>query len=408
MNEKEVMEIEDTRLAKVYAKRPVVITKGKGIFVWDINGKKYLDFTGNYGVCLVGYSRPEVIQAVKEQMEKLTFCHGSYYNDARAEFLKRIFQIAPKELTKALLVNSGAEAVECGIKLARKYTGKSEIIAMMGGFHGKTMGALSATWKKKYKEAFQPLVPDIKHVPRYNIQKMREAITEKTAAIIVEPVQGESGVIVPPEGFFQDLTETCKKTGVLLILDEVQTGMGRTGKMLACEHWKVTPDILCLSKSIASGFPFGATLAKEEIASSLEIGEHTSTFGGNPVGCAAASATIDIILKEKLPERAEKLGSYFLEKLREIAAQHEIVREVRGMGLMIGVELKVDVLNIILGGIGKGVLMLDAGKNVIRFLPPLIVTKEQIDEVLTVFDEILEGEENKRESISNSVSDEAS
>jgi acetylornithine/LysW-gamma-L-lysine aminotransferase len=408
MNEKEVIEIEDKYLAKAYAKRPVVLTRGKGIFVWDVNGKKYLDFTGNYGVCIVGYSRPEIIQAVKEQMEKLTFCHGSYYNDARAEFLKRIFQITPKELTKALLVNSGAESVECAIKLARKYTGKSEIIAMMGGFHGKTMGALSATWKKKYKDAFQPLVPDIKHVPRYNIQKMRESLTEKTAAVLVEPVQGEGGVIVPPEGFFQDLMETCEKTGVLLILDEVQTGMGRTGKMLACENWKVTPDILCLAKSIASGFPFGVTLAKEEIASSLEVGEHTSTFGGNPVGCAAASATIDIILKEKLPERAEKLGSYFLEKLREMAVKHEIVREVRGMGLMIGVELKVDVLNIILNGIRKGVLMLDAGKNVVRFLPPLIVTKEQIDEVLMVLDEVLEGEENKRERISNSALEETS
>jgi acetylornithine/LysW-gamma-L-lysine aminotransferase len=408
MNEKEVMEIEDKYLAKAYAKRPVVLTRGEGVFVWDINGRKYLDFTGNYGVCLVGYSRPEIIQAVKEQMEKLSFCHGSYYNDARAEFLKRMFQIAPKELTKALLVNSGAEAVECAIKLARKYTGKPEIIAMMGGFHGKTMGALSATWKKKYKEPFQPLIPDFKHVPRYNIQKIREAITEKTAAVIAEPVQGEGGVIVSPEGFFQDLMETCQKTGVLLILDEVQTGMGRTGKMFACEHWKVTPDIMCLSKSIANGFPFGVTLAKEEIANSLEVAEHTSTFGGNPVGCAAASATIEIILKENLPEKVEKLGCYFLEKLKEIAAKHEIVREVRGMGLMIGVELKVDVLNVILGGIRNGVLMLDAGRNVIRFLPPLIVTKEQIDQALTVLDEILEGEKNRRESISNPVLEETS
>ncbi|MEM2994848.1 MAG: aspartate aminotransferase family protein [Candidatus Bathyarchaeia archaeon] len=408
MNEKEVMEIEDEYLAKAYAKRPVVLTRGEGAYVWDINGKKYLDFTGNYGVCLVGYSRPEIVRAVKGQMEKLSFCHGSYYNDARAEFLKKLFQIAPKQLKKALLVNSGAEAVECAIKLARKFTRRTEIIAMMGGFHGKTFGALSATWKKRYRESFQPLVPDFKHVPRYNIQKIREAITEKTAAVLVEPVQGEGGVIVPPEGFFPELMETCEEKGVLLILDEVQTGMGRTGKMFACEHWNVTPDVMCLSKSIANGFPFGVTLAKEEIANSLEVAEQTSTFGGNPVGCAAASATIDVTLNENLPERAEKLGRYFLEKLKELAVKHEIVREVRGMGLMIGVELKVDVLNAILSGIQKGVLMLDAGKNVLRFLPPLIVTKEQVDHVLTVLDEVLEGEKNRRESLSNPVLEEAS
>ena len=403
MDEKSVIETEDKYLARVYAKKPVVLTRGKGVFLWDINGKKYLDFTGNYGVCIAGYSRPEIIQATRRQLERLIPCHGSFYNETRAELLEKLAQIAPKGLTKAFLGNSGTEAVECAIKMARKFTGKPEIIAMMGGFHGKTMGALSATWKEKYREPFQPLVPDFKHVPRFNIQKIKEAITEKTAAIIAEPVQGESGIIVPPEGFFQSLREICDSTGVLLIMDEVQTGMGRTGRMFACEHWGVTPDILCLAKSIAGGFPLGVTLAKEEIASSLGVGEHTSTFGGNPVVCAAACATIDIIVRERLPERAEKLGRYFLGKLRELQSKYKIVREVRGLGLMIGVELRVDVLNIILEAMQKGVLVLDAGKNVVRFLPPLVINEENIDTVVTVMDEVLEGEENKRlrSSVSN-------
>jgi acetylornithine/LysW-gamma-L-lysine aminotransferase len=406
MDEKSVIETEDKYLARVYAKKPVVITRGKGAFLWDINGKKYLDFTGNYGVCTVGYSRQEIIRALKKQIGRLIPCHGSFYNETRAELLEKLAQIAPKGLTKSFLGNSGTEAVECAIKMARKFTGKPEIIAMMGGFHGKTMGALSATWKEKYREPFQPLVPEFKHVPRYNLQKVKEAITEKTAAVIAEPIQGESGVILPPEGFFQSLRELCDKTGVLLIMDEVQTGMGRTGRMFACEHWGVTPDILCVAKSIAGGFPLGVTIAKEEIGSSLEVGEHTSTFGGNPVACAAACATIDLILRERLPERAERLGRYFLGKLRELQSKYKIVREVRGLGLMIGVELRVDVLNVILGMIQKGVLVLDAGKTVMRFLPPLIITEKDIDTVVAVTDEVLEGEENKR--LYSSVSNEAS
>lgn len=390
------MDIEDRYMVGVYAKKPVALTKGKGVFLWDLNGKKYLDFTGNYGVCITGYSRPEIINAVKEQMKRLNSCHGSFYNDARAQFLEKLMQIIPKGLTKAFLGNSGAEAVECAIKMARKSTGKPEIISMMGGFHGKTMGALSATWKDKYREPFQPLVPSFKHVPRYNIQKIKEAITDQTAAIIAEPIQGESGVIVPPKDFFQSLRELCDETGILLIMDEVQTGMGRTGKMFACEHWKIIPDIMCIAKSIAGGLPLGVTIAKEEIASSLQVGEHTSTFGGNPVVSAAASATINIILQEKLWERAEKIGSYFLSRLRELGSKYKIIREVRGLGLMIGVELRVDVLNIISQAARRGVLILDAGKNVMRFLPPLIITEKHVNTLLTIMDELLEVEENRR------------
>ncbi|MEM2780041.1 MAG: aspartate aminotransferase family protein, partial [Candidatus Bathyarchaeia archaeon] len=384
--------IEDECMVKAYAKRPVVLCRGDGVYLWDINGKKYLDFTGNYGVCILGYSHPEIVQAIKSQVEKLTACHGSFYNETRAMFLEKLIKIAPKGLSKAFLGNSGAEAVECAIKMARKYTGKTEIIAMMGGYHGKTMGALSATWKEKYRASFEPLVPGFKHVPRYNIQRVKEAITEKTAAIIVEPIQGESGIIVPPEDFLPSLRELCDETGVLLIIDEVQTGMGRTGKMFACEHWGIAPDILCIAKSIAGGLPLGATLTTEEIASKLEVGEHTSTFGGNPVACAAAAATIDVLLRENLLEHVAKVGKYFLEKLKELQVKHRIVRDARGLGLMLGLELRIEVLNVILGAIQRGVLLLDAGRTVVRFLPPFIITEKEVNEAITVLDEILNGE----------------
>jgi len=390
------MNIEERLMANVYAKRPIVITKGKGALVWDINGKEYIDCTGSYGVCVVGHSHPRVVEAIRKQAERLISCHGSFYNDARSELLQKVVQIALKGLNKVFLGNSGAEAVECALKLARKFSGKPEVIAMTGAFHGKTMGALSATWDKKYREPFKPLVPGFKHVPPYDLQKVREAITEKTAAIIVEPIQGEGGIRTPPNGFLQGLREICDEKGVLLIFDEVQTGFGRTGKIFACEHWSVIPDIICLAKSVAGGLPVSITIAKEDIMSSFKVGEHTSTFGGSPLVCAAACAAIDVMVEENLPEKAAMLGRYFKEKLEDIQAHHKIIREVRGLGLMIGVELRFDVLNIILKSMDRGVLILDAGRNVLRFLPPLVIKKEHIDRVIAVLDTVIEEEEHER------------
>ncbi|RLI45186.1 aspartate aminotransferase family protein [Candidatus Bathyarchaeota archaeon] len=383
-------------MANVFSKRPVTITKGKGALVWDIHGKEYIDCTGSYGVCIVGHSHPKVVEAIERQAETLISCHASYYNNVRSKFLQKIVQIAPKGLNKVFLGNSGAESVECAIKLARKFSGKPEIIAMMGAFHGKTMGALSATWDKKYREPFKPLVPYFKHVPPDNLERVSEAITENTAAILVEPIRGEGGVRVPKDGFLQGLREICDEKNVLLILDEVQTGFGRTGKMFACEHWGVTPDIMCLAKSVAGGLPLGVTIAKENIMSSFKVGEHSSTFSGNPLVCAAACAAIDVVVEERLPERAAKLGRYFKERLEKLQARHKIVRDVRGLGLMIGMELRFDVLNILLKSLDKGVLILDAGRNILRFLPPLVIEKEHIDRVVAVLDAILEEEENER------------
>ena len=392
MNEKEIIDIEKQFMANVYAKKPLVITRGKGALVWDINGKQYIDCTGSYGVCIVGHCHPKVVEAVKKQAEKLISCHSSLYNDARSEFLQKITKITPKGLNKVFLANSGAEAVESAIKLARKFSGKPEIIAMMGAFHGKTMGALSATWDKKYREPFLPLVPEFKHVPSDNLERVREAVTEKTAAIIAEPIRGESGIRVPSDDFLPGLREICDEKGVLLILDEVQTGFGRTGKIFACEHWNIVPDILCVAKSVAGGLPLGVTIAKEDVMSSLKLGEHTTTFGGNPLVCAAACAAIDILIEEKLVERAATLGAYFKEKLVDLQVKHKVVREVRGLGLMLGMELRFDVLQIILQAMDKGVLILDAGRNVLRFLPPLVIEKEQIDKVMAILDTILEEE----------------
>jgi len=390
------MSAEERLMANVYAKRQIVITRGKGALVWDVNGKEYIDCTGSYGVCIVGHSHPKVVEAIKRQAETLISCHASFYNDARSELLQKIIQIAPKGLNKVFLANSGAESVECAIKLARRFSGKPEIIAMIGAFHGKTMGALSATWDKKYREPFKPLVPEFKHVPPDDLEKVREAITEKTAAILVEPIKGEGGIRVPPNGFLPGLREICDEKDVLLILDEVQTGFGRTGKTFACEHWGVIPDILCLAKSVAGGLPLGITIAKENVMSSLKLGEHTTTFSGSPLVCAAACAAIDVLVEERLPERAAKLGGYFKEKLEGLQARHKIVREVRGLGLMLGVEMRFDVFNVILRSMDRGVLILDAGRNVLRFLPPLVIERAHIDRVIATLDKIMEEEENER------------
>ena len=394
MNEQEIFDIENTLMANVYAKKPLVLVKGKGTIVWDIQGKKYLDFTSSYGVAALGHSHPKIVEAINEQAVKLISCHSGFYNPKRAELLQKLVYLTPKGLNKIFLSNSGAESVECAIKLARKFSGKTEIIAFMGAYHGKTMGALSATWDKKYRKPFEPLVPDFKHVPPDNLDKLQKAITENTAAVLIEPIRGEGGVRVPSKGFLQDVREICDKNKLLLILDEVQTSFGRTGKLFAFEHWKITPDILCLAKPFAGGLPIGITVAKDHIMSSLKIGEHTSTFSGGPVVCAAACAAITTLQEEMLVENAAIKGKYFMTKLEELKNKYKTIKEVRGLGLMLAIELRKDVAKIIQKGSDKGLLVLNAGRNVLRFLPPLVVTKDQIDQAIAVIDSILGEEQN--------------
>ncbi|MEM3383115.1 MAG: aspartate aminotransferase family protein [Nitrososphaerales archaeon] len=396
MNETKIKNIEDNYFAPVYEKLPIVITKGQGAILWDINGKEYIDCMGGYGVAIVGHCNKKVIEAINEQSKKLIICHGSLYNDARANLLEKIVKIAPKGLNNVYLSNSGAEAVECALKLARKYSGKPEIIAMTRSYHGKTLGALSATWNQKYRSPFLPLLPDVKFAPFGEVEKVKNAITEKTGAIIVEPIQGESGIYVAPDGFLKEIREICDEKNIVLIFDEIQTGFGRTGKMWACEHWGVIPDVICLAKGIAGGLPLGATLAKKEIMSSFKTGEHTSTFGGNPLSCAAASATIDYILEEKLVDRAANLGAIFKKRLENIKENHKIVRDVRGLGLMLGMELRFDIKNLLLRGIDKGLIMMYSGKNVLRFLPPLVINKEQIHKAMDILEVLVSEDEKTR------------
>jgi predicted acetylornithine/succinylornithine family transaminase len=382
--------LEDTFEAQTYAKRPVVIVRGKGALLWDTEGKEYIDCVAGHGVSITGHCHPKIVETIKRQAEKLITCPGILYNDERAELVEKLAKIAPKGLTRTFLSNSGTEAVECAIKVARKYTGKKEIIAMTKGFHGRSLGALSATWEKKYREPFEPLVPGFNHVKFGDADEVREAINENTAAVIVEPVQGEAGVYPAPEGYLKELREICDEKGVLLIFDEIQSGLGRTGEMFACMHWGVTPDIMTLAKGIAGGVPMGATIAREEVMNSLKEGEHGTTFGGNPLACAAANTTLDVIIEEKLPQRSKELGLRLKNKLDTVKENSKAVKEVRALGLMVGVELRFKVKDYVLKSLEKGLLVLTSGLTIIRLLPPLVIEKEQVDKTAEILAEVLE------------------
>ncbi len=388
----EIKRVEDAHLAKFFARKTIDVVRGKGAFVYDSEAREFIDCTGSYGTCIVGHAHPKVARAICEQASKLISCHASTYNDARARFLLSIESISPPGLDRVFPSNSGAEAVECAIKLARKRTGRRKIVAMKGGFHGKTHGALSATWDGKYRKSFEPLVPDFVHVSFGDSEAAKVAVDQDTAAVLVEPVQGEGGVRVPPPDWLAILRDLTEERGALLIADEIQTGFGRTGKMFACDHYGVVPDILCLGKGIASGLPIGLTIASDDVMSALLIGEHTSTFSGNPIVCAATSATIEVLSGEHLIERAQKNGEYLKSRLREIAEQNRIVREVRGLGLMLGMETRFDVHQILTSALARGVLLLDAGRNIIRFLPPLCIETDQIDRVVSILGDCLEKE----------------
>jgi len=386
-------EIEEAHYARYYARKPVTIVRGRGALVYDEKDNEFVDCTGAYGTCIVGHAHPQVVEAINDQAKKLIACHGSTYNDARATFVSKLSTVLPVPLQRFFLTNSGAEALECAIKVARKATGKRKIVAIKGAFHGKTHGALSATWDPKYRRSFEPLVPDFAHIPFNDSETAKETITNDTAAVLVEPIQGEGGIRVPTRDWMALLSDLIHDAGGLLIADEVQTGFGRTGKMFACEHLGIEPDVLCLGKGIASGLPIGATASTDEAMSALTVGEHTSTFGGNPVVCAAGSATIDVLLSERLVDNAAKVGEYFKAGLLELKGTHRIVRDVRGLGLMLAVETRFDVHEILLQALHEGVLLLDAGRNILRFLPPLCMEASHVDRVLSVLSGVLEREE---------------
>jgi acetylornithine/LysW-gamma-L-lysine aminotransferase len=380
----------------VFQKFPLTIVRGSGASVWDVAGREYVDCMAGYGVAITGHCNPLVVEAVREQAGKLITCHGSFYNDARSALLERLARVTPSGLDTALLTNSGAETIEAAIKMARRHTGKKGIVSMKGGFHGKTFGALSATWSKKYREPFEPLVPGFDFAEYGDVASLESKLTAETAAVIVEPIQGETGIIVPPKDYLRQVRELCDSRGVLLILDEIQTGLGRTGKMWACEHSGVSPDIMAVSKGLGGGVPIGAAVARREVSASLKKGEHTSTFAGNPLASAAAAANLDFIAKNHLPEMAEAKGKEFRSALDAIGGGSRLARESRGLGLMLALELRVDVHQILLEGLRQGVIFAYAGREVIRLLPPIVITEEQMGMAAEVLKSAVEKEEKTR------------
>jgi acetylornithine/LysW-gamma-L-lysine aminotransferase len=390
------MNSEDDFLGHLYQRFPVVIDRGKGAKVWDDEGKEYIDCMAGYGVALVGHCNDRVVAAIKDQIEKLMVCHMSTYNTARSIMLKKLSKVVPSGLDKIFFSNSGAEAVETALKFSRKFSGKPGVISMNGGYHGKTLGALSVTSGEKYRRPFEPLLDHIKFVPYGNTNKLVDSIDDKTGTVILEPVQGESGIIMPPSGFIQEVREICSKRSLVLVFDEIQSGFGRTGKMWAAENWNTIPDVVCVAKGIAGGFPMGLTITKNEIIESMKIGEHSSTFAGNPLACAAASAAIDSLVLDGLIENSAETGRYFKDLLIQLKEKHKIVREVRGLGLMLALELRFDVRNILMDGISNGILMLYSGRNIIRLLPPLLIDRELVLKFVTTLDRLLTLEEEKR------------
>ncbi len=384
-----VREAEDRLEVGVYPKREITIVRGEGASLWDDAGREYVDCVGGQGSANLGHCNPYVVEAIEKQARTLLNCPEIFYNDSRATLLKKLVEVAPTGMNRVFLCNSGTEAVEGAIKFARLLTGKTDVIATVRGFHGRSMGALSATWEKHYREPFLPLIPGFSHVPYNNIEAIEKAITAQTAAILIEPIQGEGGVRPPSDDYLAALRELCTRTGVLLIMDEIQTGFCRTGRWWGADHAGVKGDIMTVAKSIAGGIPMGAVLIDERFGP-LEKSSHGSTFGGNPLTAAAGTAAIRYMQDYRLADRAAELGEYFMDQLRPLAEQEKtIVREVRGRGLIIGLELKQKVVPYLRSLMERGVLALPAGSNVLRLLPPLVISKDQIDFAATQIKAVL-------------------
>ncbi|HKU83071.1 MAG TPA: aspartate aminotransferase family protein [Candidatus Nitrosocosmicus sp.] len=390
---------EESFVGDLYQRFPVTISKGKGCKVWDTNGKEYLDCMGGYGVALVGHCNDRVIQAITSQVQELITCHMSVYNNTRLNFLDKFSKIAPNNLKKIFFTNSGTEAVEAALKFSRKYTGKPGVLALNGGYHGKTFGSLSVTYNEKYRKSFLPLLDHMQFIPYSESNTISDIVTntnDKIGSVIVEPIQGETGIIMPPSDFLRDIRNICNENNLVLIFDEIQSGLGRTGKMWAGQHWDVEPDMMCLAKGIAGGVPMGLTVMRSEILDCLKVGEHSSTFAGNPLACAAGSATIDSLTEDKLVSNSETMGRIFKSGLLEIKEKYKIVREVRGLGMMLGVEMRFDVKDILLDGIKNGIMMLYSGRNILRLLPPIVMKEEEVNKSLELINKVIYNEEKRR------------
>ena len=383
----------DQVIAKTYNRFPIVLTKGQGCRLWDAEGREYIDFVSGIAVCNLGHAHPKVSEALSKQADVLLHVSNLYYTEPQTELAYRLTQNSFAD--RVFFCNSGAEANEAAIKLARKYVkdkgekGRYRIITMEKSFHGRTMATLSATGQDKIKKGFEPVLEGFDHIPFNDIEALRKSIGPSTCAVLLEPIQGEGGVRCPDPDYLKAVRRLCDETGILLIFDEIQTGMGRTGKLFAYEHFGIEPDIMTLAKALANGLPIGAMLAREDVAESFGPGAHASTFGGTPIVTAASIQVVKVLLEENIIGHCAEMGAYFKEKLSGLKAGHESIVDVRGMGLLLGMKLNIEGDAIVNSCMEKGFLINCIQGNILRFIPPLIIEKEEIDAIIEFLDEIL-------------------
>ncbi len=396
MDAKKLLEESSQYLMNTYNRFPIVLRKGRGMKVWSSDGKEYLDFVGGIAVNCLGHCHPKVVVAIQKQAQRLIHVSNYYHIEPQIKLAKLLVENSFAD--KAFFCNSGAEANEAAIKLARRYfreqvgVNKFEIITALNSFHGRTIATISATGQAKFKAGFEPLVPGFKHVDFDDIDAVDRAITKETCAVLMEPIQGEGGVKIPDPDYLRDLREICDRHGILLILDEVQTGMGRTGKLFAYEHFGINPDIVTLAKGLGGGVPIGAMIATDKIASGFQPGTHASTFGGNPLVCAAAVVTLEVLIEDGfILDQCRRMGKYFKKRLEEMKKEFpSVIADVRGMGLLIGMELTRDGAPIVKTCMDRGVLINCTAGNILRFMPPLIVTEREIDHLIDVLEQTMD------------------
>ena len=385
----------DKYLFPTYKRPPFVLVKGEGCRVWDENGKEYLDFVGGIAVCALGHSSPVVTKALEEQSKTLVHVSNLYYTRPQVELARLLVEHSFAD--RVFFCNSGAEANEAAIKLARRHTreklgpGKHTIVSMQGSFHGRTMATLSATGQTKVQVGYDPLLEGFKFVPFNDLEALRNAVDETVCAVLLEPIQGEGGIVVPHADYLKGVREICREKGLLLIFDEIQTGMGRTGRLFAHEHFGVTPDIMSLAKALGNGLPIGAMLSTEALSGAFGPGSHATTFGGTPLVTAVSKAVVGSLLNDGWLEHCARVGAYFKGRLEQLKKRHACIKDVRGLGLMIGVELDRPGAPVLEACVQKGFLINCAQEKVLRFVPPLVVTEKEIDQLIEALDAALGG-----------------
>ncbi|HYA26626.1 MAG TPA: acetylornithine transaminase [Thermodesulfovibrionales bacterium] len=395
MEVKKILEESNHYVMNTYSRFPIVLRKGRGMHVWSSDGKEYLDFVGGIAVNILGHCHPKVVVALQKQAQRLLHVSNLYHNEPQIKLAKLLVEHSFAD--KVFFCNSGAEANEAAIKLARKYAKENmsgnrfEIITALNSFHGRTLATLTATGQKKFQKGFEPLVPGFRHVEFDDIGALRRAISDDTCAVMLEPIQGEGGVRIPSSAYLRHVREECTANDLLLIFDEVQTGMGRTGMFFAYENFGIVPDIMTLAKGLGGGFPVGAMLATNSVASAFQPGNHASTFGGNPLACAAAIATIETLLEDGfILDQCRRMGDYLVRGLEDLKGEHpSVITDVRGMGLLVGLELTRECATIVKACMDRGVIINCTAGNVLRFTPPLIVQEKDIDHMLDILDDIL-------------------